>query len=203
MKRTAPFCIFAVAIAMVLAISTIGSAGPLTVAPSGGGNLAVNQVAVSQPSAGLSDAAGQQVSETYGGLSHTFIPNAGQTDSKVLYYSQGSRYGVYFTREEAVFAFLEKSPQSSRGEMSNREPLRNQVFPKADQETRGMALALRFVEANPEVSLEGRVEGTGRVNYFKGKDPAKWRTDLPTYQEVAYRELWPGVDLYFEEKRVR
>ena len=29
-----------------------------------------------------------------------------------------------------------------------------------------------------------------------GGNPANWRTKLPTYGEVVYRRLWPGIDLH-------
>jgi hypothetical protein len=37
----------------------------------------------------------------------------------------------------------------------------------------------------------------GKVNYFLGNDPKKWRTNLPTYRGVLYREAYPGIDLKF------
>ncbi len=35
----------------------------------------------------------------------------------------------------------------------------------------------------------------GKANYFKGRDPEQWRTNLPTYGAVLYREAYPGIDL--------
>src|SRR5207247_2516650 len=37
----------------------------------------------------------------------------------------------------------------------------------------------------------------GKVNYFIGTDRSKWRTGLPTYEQIVYRNLWPGVDMVF------
>ncbi|WP_353750715.1 HYR domain-containing protein [Peribacillus frigoritolerans] len=70
-------------------------------------------------------------------------------------------------------------------------------MPQSEQVRRGMVLTLRFLSANPGVRIEGKCEGTGKVNYLKGNDPAKWITNLPVYHEVVYTELWPGVDLVF------
>src|SRR5207245_161982 len=44
----------------------------------------------------------------------------------------------------------------------------------------------------------------GHVNYFIGNDPAKWRTDVPTYGKVRYAGVYPGVDLvyYGNQKQV-
>lgn len=64
-----------------------------------------------------------------------------------------------------------------------------------------MALALGFLGANPEVRPEGRRQGTGKVNYLIGNDPTKWHTGLPTYREIVDRELWPGVDMVFQETK--
>src|SRR5262249_54084140 len=35
----------------------------------------------------------------------------------------------------------------------------------------------------------------GRYNYFIGKDPQHWHTDVRGYAEVVYREVWDGIDL--------
>ena len=37
----------------------------------------------------------------------------------------------------------------------------------------------------------------GKVNYYQGNDPGKWRTEVPTYKSVLYREAYPGIDLKF------
>ena len=35
------------------------------------------------------------------------------------------------------------------------------------------------------------------ANYFLGSDPANWRTNIPAYSRVRYRNLYPGIDLVF------
>jgi hypothetical protein len=35
----------------------------------------------------------------------------------------------------------------------------------------------------------------GSYNYFIGNDPKKWRTDVRSYGEVTYRDVWDGIDL--------
>ena len=36
-----------------------------------------------------------------------------------------------------------------------------------------------------------------RSNYFLGNDPLKWRTGVPLYGQVRYRDLYPGIELAF------
>jgi beta-propeller repeat-containing protein len=103
-----------------------------------------------------------------------FVGNRGQTDARVRYYAQGSRYGFYLTRRELVLSLVKGSDPS---------------------DPRGVALALRFLGANPRVALEGEERAPGKVNSLRGSDPARWRTGLPSFARIVYRKLWPGVDM--------
>ncbi|MCL6600113.1 MAG: SBBP repeat-containing protein, partial [Alicyclobacillus macrosporangiidus] len=142
----------------------------------------------------------QKLWESYGKLPLTFVPNVGQVHPDVLYYTQSSGRTFYFTREQAVFTFMEtSSKQRKRFKVRPKEREKGE----AESPIRGITLALQFIGANPHVQLEGRHEAIGKVNYFIGNDPTKWVTDLPTYHEVVYRDLWPGIDLLFTGKNGR
>jgi len=58
-------------------------------------------------------------------------------------------------------------------------------------------VCLRLVGANPNAAVTGGDELPGKANYFIGNDPSKWRTNVPTYAQVRYRNLYPGVDLLY------
>jgi len=60
-------------------------------------------------------------------------------------------------------------------------------------------VALQFVDGNASVSMEGRKPTGGKIHYLIGNDPGRWRTHLPAYREVMYRDLWPGIDLVFKD----
>jgi hypothetical protein len=53
------------------------------------------------------------------------------------------------------------------------------------------------VDANRNAAVTGARELPGKVNYFIDNDPKKWRTNVPTYAEVKYKDIYPGVDLVF------
>jgi hypothetical protein len=36
---------------------------------------------------------------------------------------------------------------------------------------------------------------SGKVNYFRGQDRTQWRTGIATYANVAYENVYPGIDL--------
>ena len=54
-----------------------------------------------------------------------------------------------------------------------------------------------FDKAN-DVSPEARGRLTHRSNFFRGSDPAGWRTDVPNYGEVVYSNLYDGIDLVYK-----
>src|SRR5579885_3821844 len=106
----------------------------------------------------------------FANLPLSFEPNQGQTDARVRYLSHGPGYTFFLTSTEIVLA----PRQDARG------PVR-----------------LRLLNGNPEPRLEALDRLPGVSNYFLGNDPAKWRTDIPTYKRIALREIYPGIDAVF------
>jgi hypothetical protein len=112
-----------------------------------------------------------------GNLPLTFVANRGQSDARVQYVAQGLGYAFYLTRREIVLALVKPAA--------------------APSEVRGHAVAMRFVGANPDVAIDGG-RRQGMVSYLRGPDASQWRTGLPAYTEIVYRNLWPDVDLHIE-----
>jgi hypothetical protein len=137
--------------------------------------LAVRVVPAQMPSAlavaGETGPTEQQAADAYAQLPLSFVPNAGQTDPDVRYAAQAGGASFWFTSTEAVFSFA-----------------------GTDE---GVNLRLGFLGANPAPAIEGTDVLAGKVNYLLGNDPSAWQTGLPTYAELVYRELWPGIDLAF------
>ena len=45
--------------------------------------------------------------------------------------------------------------------------------------------------------FEGLEELPGKSHYLTGSDPKQWRRDIPNYARVAYRGVYPGIDLIY------
>src|SRR5689334_4136602 len=101
----------------------------------------------------------------------SFVENAGGADARVRFFARGPRYGFYFTQREIVLAFLNEAATDEH------------------------ALAMRFVGANANAAISGAGE-RGTFNDFHGSDPSRWRTRVPAYSAIVYRNLWPHVDLH-------
>jgi hypothetical protein len=143
------------------------------------GKAKVNQAAVSaNPAAKTANA--ERLAENFGKLPLNFEPNVGQTDSRVKYLARANGYMVFLTPDEAV---LEIHSEMKKGKT-------------APPEVKTAALAMKFAGART-AQVEGSGQLPGRVNYILGNDPSKWHTNVTTYSEVKYSNIYPGVDLLF------
>jgi hypothetical protein len=134
------------------------------------------------------------VMKTYGKLPLYFIENNGQIDKKVKYYEKGSGHSTFFTGN-GVYLSLIKNIKKETEENNNAE---NSIDRRAvNKNLQRELIELTFIDANkdPVVTAEGVQEG--KVNYFIGNDPDKWRSNISTYSIVKYKEIYEGIDIKF------
>ncbi|HSW50316.1 MAG TPA: SBBP repeat-containing protein, partial [Bryobacteraceae bacterium] len=104
----------------------------------------------------------------YGQLPLFFVPDSHQAGGDAGYYLRQGRVGVRFTPERVRF------------------------------EIGGEQLSVRFHGARPAPALEARHRLAGTVNFLSGSGPERWRTNVPTYRSIVYRDLYPGIDLVYQ-----
>lgn len=115
------------------------------------------------------------VEQSFGSLPLYFIENQGQIDSEsVAYYVKGADKTLYFTAEGITFALA-----GTDGEEAGR-----------------WAAKLSYLGARDGVRPEGQEKQKAVFSYFKGK-PSEWKTEVPTFSRLVYRDLWPGIDLVY------
>lgn len=56
---------------------------------------------------------------------------------------------------------------------------------------------MKLVGAQTRPAISGLEELPGKLNYFIGNDPRKWRKGVSTYSKVKYRDVYPGVDVVY------
>lgn len=139
------------------------------------------------------------VQDAYGRLPLYFVKNEGQVGSIVKYYETGRGHAIFFTDEEIVF-HLETGadPQPAGTEDDSRVNSKEvRKTPPGATPVRSSQVRLFPVGMQKDVSIEGFEPQEGKVNYFIGKDPDKWQTNVPTYRSIVYRKVYPGIDLKF------
>ncbi len=125
-----------------------------------------------------------------------FIENRGQLDHQVAYYVQGKGASIYFAPTGATFVLR---PGVSSGEMTAQlQRVALHAAPRTSplDEAPPDLLKLDFVGANPQVRPQGRDRTAAVISYFRGTQD-QWQTGVPTYSNVVYPDLWPGIDLVY------
>ena len=59
------------------------------------------------------------------------------------------------------------------------------------------ALRIKLVAANSHAKIEGLDQLPGKSNYFIGKNPRNWHTNVSTFERVYYHEIYKGIDLVY------
>jgi hypothetical protein len=134
--------------------------------------------------------------ETYGKLPLHFEPNQGQAQKDVKFLSRGAGYSLYLTADEAVLVLAKPNPDAKSDARTTRGRHDAPMM-----QAQSFALRMRLVGATLAPPVSGLDELAGKANYFLGKDPAQWHTNMPTYGKVHYREVYPGIDLVYYGKQ--
>jgi hypothetical protein len=104
-----------------------------------------------------------------------FEINRGQSEASVKFLARGRGYGLSLRATGAVLML--SSPVAS-----SKAPA---------------AVRLTFAGARSDPQVEGQDELPGKANYLIGREPHAWRTNIPTYARVRYRDVYPGIDAIF------
>ncbi len=146
--------------------------------------------------ASATPSAGTPARQRFGNLPLYFVENQGQVDPRVAYYARGSANSVYLTREGMVLSLSNRA--ASQGDTVAEG--RAADAPDGDLgATARWTVRLDFEDANPDVRIRGRERAEAVVSYLKGR-PSEWKTDLPTYADVVYEDLWEGIDLVYSSE---
>ena len=133
------------------------------------------------------DPKSRQIQASFLSVPLSFEANEGQTDSQVKFLSRGPGYGLFLTPTKAVLAL-----RKAKATGTKQPELDTDSMP-----SESAVLRMRLVGANPSPELSGETALPGKVNYFKGNDPTKWRSNVPTYAQARYENVYPGIDLIY------
>jgi hypothetical protein len=160
-----------------------------------------NDTAISQPI---------RLNTSFGKVSLQFIPNHGQVDGQAAFYVQGRDMAISFAAEGLTYVLSRPSDSSSKRPDRLSAPsgigASGPGMPRAQDQRHGdlgtertverWAVKLDFVDARPEVIPEGLEESGAIISYFKGR-PEEWRSGVAACSRIVYRDLWPGIDLFY------
>ncbi len=215
MKRVIIFCLFSGSIAAFLFSQsnrppassqsatvappspvTPSAVSPGTISPTAASSFENSQNRASQ----VEPQAQARILDQYGKLPLSFEANHGQSDPQVKFLSRTSDYSLFLTSDEAVMTLpgkqAKKTAQQPAFKRATSSPAEKRLAASADR-TPGAVLRMKLRHTNPAAKVAGVDELPGTSNYFTGNDPAKWRTNVPTYAKVKYQQIYSGIDLVY------
>jgi uncharacterized protein (TIGR03437 family) len=113
-----------------------------------------------------------------GNLPLRFERNTGQADAKVLFVTRSGTGMAALMADGVAFRLSDVS-----GDRTVKMTLKGRP--------------------NLDMRPEGEGQFQSKVNYLISSDPASWHTDVPTYSQVRYRNVYSGIDLVFYGNRKR
>jgi hypothetical protein len=146
-----------------------------------------------------------------------FTKNNGQWDDRVLFRANAGGATMWFTKEGVTYQFTRRIDRDTNAFSSHSREGGNPgsvgrtflsdpgqagmpILPSDRYEkdsVEQLVLTAKFVDANPnpEIIAEGQIEY--KCNYFLGNDQTKWHTDVPNYEAITLRNIYPGIDLKY------
>jgi hypothetical protein len=121
----------------------------------------------------------------------SFQPNQGQTDSRVRFLSRANGYSLFLTATGAVFDLPTASASSAE------RASQSVGTTKSSAAASRVSIEMELVGTEPRSKFEAQNELPGKVNYFIGNDPDKWRTNVPTYQRISQANVYPGINVSY------
>src|SRR2546430_439123 len=155
------------------------TAAVLMSVPAPGSSAAGPHAGVPKLAVAADPTATARVVKSFGRLLPGLEVHRGQVAAQVKFLTRGSGYTLFLTPSEAVLGLPAPYAMPPAGQ--------------ALVSTAEVRMHLAGATAQPRVAGVEKLPGI--VNYFLGNDPAQWHADIPTYAEVVYQGVYPGIDL--------
>jgi len=124
---------------------------------------------------------GEDVAMKMARISIPFVPNKGQLANEVTY-TANLFSGTFFVTEKDLVYSLAQSDEKGGAKTGARASVFREIF----LDERG-----RPILFSPQA--EGKTDTY--VSYFKGNDPGRWKSKLPTCNSLSLGEVYPGIEV--------
>ncbi|GAB5418399.1 MAG: hypothetical protein Crog4KO_14970 [Crocinitomicaceae bacterium] len=131
---------------------------------------------------------GQEISHEHS-VHHSFTENKGQWHERILFMTKFDGGNLWVQQQKMVFHLQDLSAmQDNHGNLSGKRKLK-------EPELKQTVVHLNFKGANDVSEIEKFEPTAAYQNYFIGKDPSKWASNVHGYGEAIMKDLYSGIDL--------
>ncbi|MBN1213533.1 MAG: SBBP repeat-containing protein [candidate division Zixibacteria bacterium] len=128
----------------------------------------------------------------------TFTANQGQWNQQTLFRCDAGSALLWFTHDGVYYHFNRRLGNSE--EYTARLPHRMSEPADNPPVFERLLIKSNFIAANPEPVIKGNALLSHRSNFILGNDPARWRTNVPSYESLTYEDIYPGINLVYYSK---
>ncbi|MFC1733282.1 gliding motility-associated C-terminal domain-containing protein [candidate division KSB1 bacterium] len=129
-----------------------------------------------------------------------FIENKGQWDHQVYFKAEIDGGAIFLEKDLLTFTFLDMGAIEELLHFKHKSNSERDILPQPNNIIDCHAYKVRFLNANPKVGIKGEQIHSDYNNYFIGKDPSKWASEVRKFQTITYYEIWKNIDLKFYEE---
>ena len=187
-RRARSFCLLVTILAAALLCGgLLASVGSRAASPA-------NETA----SAPASLAQRHDVAGAFGKLPLSFAANVGQADSRARFIARGPGYNVFLTDDEAVLVLRAGRRDAHEANGGSKDDARSLIGDiRGDVQADVHVVRMKLVGANRKAKIDGLAELPGKLNYLIGNKSDKWHPNVPTYSQVKYASVYPGIDVLY------
>jgi hypothetical protein len=186
-----------VVLGSIVAVAALAVVGTARVRTHSGSARAKPAAAAPVQSPALSADGRGRVRASLSTLPLAFEANQGQTDPQVKYMARGNGYTIFLTANDTVFA-LQSPSQTAPSRVSGKQGLlQDKTAPEAVAKDQTAAIHMHLVGGNAQAQIAPGSQLPGVTNYYIGSDRSKWQAGVKQYAGVAYRDVYPGVNMAF------
>lgn len=122
-------------------------------------------------------------------LQFKFMENKNQWEKAVKYRTNVPNGLLYFKENTLLYTFWDADFYKHNHTSSPN--------PHKDETLKGHGVEMKFLGANENPKIETAGQSAEYYNFFLGNEPAKWASEVRTYNQLAYKNLYQGVDMQF------
>lgn len=131
---------------------------------------------------------GQEIRHEHS-VHHAFVENKGQWNDRILFKSQFEGGNLWVQQQKMVFHLQDYSAiHDNHGNLNGQRKTKDPILKQT-------VVHLNFKGSQDVSDIEKTHPTESYQNYFLGKDPSKWATNVYGYGEAVMRDLYQGIDL--------
>jgi len=122
-----------------------------------------------------------------------FVENKGQWEDFIVYKAKLPAGNIYLEKNQITYQFYSES------DIERLHDLHHQKIPQPSPKDYLLnlhAFKLSFIDANTQ-NITAKNPSKDYLNYYLGNNPSKWASNVKKYNEVNYKNLYPGIDLKY------